>query len=239
MNKNILTLTIITILSGFLFVSVYNFQLISDIKSNPQKNSSLIRIIENLEEEISYENGRLSELNTKIENIERLVSDREQSIKTLNDDLIRQKKAAGLTALKGPGIKVIINDNKDGILENPEHNPNNYIVHYESLLALVEELKRAGAEAISINSHRLITTSDIRCVGNVILINTRRIAPPFEISAIGNSLLLEKYIVNSSEYNFLIDSQIPIDYELFVDKNLIIIPSYKNTVVFNYAQVAN
>lgn len=239
MKKNIITLTLITILSGFFFISIYDFQLISDIKSNPQKNSSLIRIIENLEAEINKEYNRLDEMQSQIENINSQISEREKNIKILRDDLANQKKAAGLTVLKGPGIKIILDDNIEGLGDNPDNNPNNYIVHYESLLALVEDTKRAGAEAISINGHRLITNSDIRCVGNVILVNTRRIAPPFEISAIGNSSLLEKYLVNSSEYNFLVSSNIPITYELYAENKSITVPSYKSDIVFTYAQIAN
>ncbi len=239
MKKSIFKLTIITILSGFFFVSVYNYQLISNIKSNPQKNSSLVRIIENLEEEIVQDQERLNETRARIENIEILISDDQKKIQNLQNELNSQKKAAGLVPLKGIGIKVVLDDNKAGLTDNPEDNPNDYIVHYESLLALVEELKRGGAEAISINEQRLITTSDIRCVGNVILVNTARIAPPFEISAIGNPLLLEKYILNSGEYEFLQTSEIPVTYEVFAEGNTITIPSYKSNITFRHTQLAN
>jgi uncharacterized protein YlxW (UPF0749 family) len=238
-KKNIVVLTLITVLSGFFFVSVYNYQLISNIKSNPQRNSSLVRIIENLELEIEADQERLNEMRSKIENMELQLADEQKNIQTLRNELSQQKKAAGLIPLQGTGIKVVLDDNKDGLSENPESNPNNYIVHYESLLALVEEIKRAGAEAISINEQRLITNSDIRCVGNVILVNTTRIAPPFEISAIGNPLLIEKYILNSSEYDFLLSSEIPVSYELFTDENVITVPSYKSNITFSYTQLAN
>lgn len=238
MNKNIVTLTLITLLSGFFFVSVYNYQLISDIKSNPQRNSSLVRIIENLEDEISSEQERLTEMREKIAAIEASIANEEKNIQSLRAELSSHRKVAGLVALNGPGIKVVLDDNKEGLSDNPENNPNNYIVHYESLLALVEELKRAGAEAISINEQRLITTSDIRCVGNVVLVNTTRIAPPFEISAIGNPMLLEKYILNSSEYNFLTSSKFPVSYSLF-NENLLTVPSYKSNISFTYTQLAN
>lgn len=239
MTKKILSLTLITVLSAFIFFSVYDFQLVSNTKTNPQKNSSLIRIIENLEAELIVDQQRLDQLQIQINDIEALTYNKIENVQNLKNELAKHQKAAGLTALKGSGIKIVLDDNKDGHEENPENNPNNYIVHYESLLALVEELKRAGAEAMSINGHRLITTSDIRCVGNVILINTGRIAPPFEISAIGNPILLEKYIVNSSEYDYLITSLIPISYQLFTDNNVLTVPSYKNNISFTYAQIDN
>lgn len=239
MKKSILVLTFITLMTGFFFVSVYNFQLISNLKSNPQRNSSLVRIIENLEAEIANDQNTLEELRNRIENYEAALSEGERSIAILRDELYVQKLAAGLVSLEGTGIKVILDDNKNGLSENPEDNPNFYIVHYESLLTLVEELKRAGAEAISINEQRLVTNSDIRCVGNVILVNTARIAPPFEISAIGNPVLLEKYLINSNEYLYLISSQFPINYEIYMEENLLTIPSYKDTIKFNYTKIAN
>ena len=150
-----------------------------------------------------------------------------------------KKKQLDLFLFKAQELRLYLMIIKMVYRENPESNPNNYIVHYESLLALVEEIKRAGAEAVSINEQRLITNSDIRCVGNVILVNTTRIAPPFEISAIGNPLLIEKYILNSSEYDFLLSSEIPVSYELFTDENVITVPSYKSDITFSYTQLAN
>lgn len=242
MKKNIFILTLVTILSGFFFFSVYNYQMISNPKSNPQKNNSLIRIIENLREEIKEDEARLEEVKNKIALLEDSSSNNDTAIKNLKAELYKERKAAGLTALRGQGIKISLDDNKEGYQDNPEINPNNYIVHYESLLAFSEELKRAGAEAISINDQRLITNSDIRCVGNVVLVNTVRIAPPFEISAIGHPTLLEKYILNSSEYLFLTSSNFPVTYKLYDDHaedKEIIIPAYKSEIVFTYAQNIN
>ena len=59
------------------------------------------------------------------------------------------------------------------------------------MLTVVNELKAAGAEAISINGQRIIATSAIRCVGPVIQVNYQKVAAPFEIKAIGNAQYLE------------------------------------------------
>ena len=56
---------------------------------------------------------------------------------------------------------------------------------------MVNELRAAGAEAISLNGQRLIGSSEIRCVGPTVLVNERRLAAPFVISAIGNPQTLE------------------------------------------------
>ena len=70
-------------------------------------------------------------------------------------------------------------------------NKNLYIIHDDDLLRVVNELRSAGAEAISLNGQRLIGSSEIRCVGPTVLVNERRLAAPFVISAIGNPQTLE------------------------------------------------
>ena len=82
------------------------------------------------------------------------------------------------------------------LLYTSTDDPNRYIIHYENLLYLVNDLRNAGAEGISINGQRIVVSSEIRCVGNVILVNTTRLAPPFEISAIGDPKALELSLIH-------------------------------------------
>jgi uncharacterized protein YlxW (UPF0749 family) len=139
---------------------------------------------------------------------------------------------AGLTSVIGKGIVITIDDNKDGLKNNPQDDPNKYIIHYEHLLNLVSELKVGNAEAISINGQRLITNTEIRCVGNVILINTTRIAPPFVISAIGSPKHLAEIVLNG-ELDIMKSSNYPIILEEFDE---VIIPAYKSELQFRYAE---
>ena len=86
-------------------------------------------------------------------------------------------------------MTVTISDSK---APSPSDEDNSaYIVHDSDLRDIVNELCAAGAEAVSINSERIVSTSSIRCVGNTILVNNKRCAPPFEIKAIGDSSTLE------------------------------------------------
>ena len=48
-------------------------------------------------------------------------------------------------------------------------------------------LRKAGAEAISINDQRVIATTPISCIGTVIKINDEKIGGPYVIRAIGHS----------------------------------------------------
>ena len=152
-------------------------------------------------------------------------------LQDLQQELIRAKINAGLTSVIGKGIVITLDDNKEGLNAAPNDDPNKYIIHYEHILNLVNELKIGGAEAISVNGQRLITTSEIRCVGNLILINMSRIAPPFVISAIGSpKLMLES--VSMGQLELLKSAQYPITVE---EKEELIIPAYKGELQFNSA----
>jgi len=116
------------------------------------------------------------------------VRENNRAMADLQDELQKNSQFAGLLPVKGTGITLTIND----IPRNMQNgdNPNNFIVHDQDLLFLVNELKASGAEAISINGERITAMSEIRCAGTMILVNTNRIAPPFVIKAIGNPDML-------------------------------------------------
>ena len=105
----------------------------------------------------------------------------ERNLKTLNTVI-------GTTDVTGKGIVITIADNQAvknemlGALDNIS----NYLIHDNDLLTLVNELKNAGAEAISINNQRITNLTSITCDGNVILVNEQKISSPFVIKAIGS-----------------------------------------------------
>lgn len=90
-------------------------------------------------------------------------------------DLLRYQ--AGLCAVEGPGIMVTLNDSKQKVKLGD--NQNLYIVHDEDLLRVINELRAAGAEAIAINDQRLVSRSEIRCVGPTVTVNGKMFGPPF------------------------------------------------------------
>lgn len=89
---------------------------------------------------------------------------------------------AGLTEVKGNGVKVTLDDRSSSKLSTPD---NDGLVHSDDILKLVNELKSAGATAISVNNQRLVTTSEIVEAGGSIMINQTRLVSPYVINAIG------------------------------------------------------
>lgn len=93
---------------------------------------------------------------------------------------------AGLSAMQGPGLRVSLSDSK--VREAPVGGSvNDLVIHSQDVQAVVNAVWRAGAEAVSINGQRLVSTSAVLCVGNTLLLNGTVHSPPYVVSAIGAS----------------------------------------------------
>lgn len=137
--------------------------------------------------------SEISTLRSKISEYEKATSEDKAMLRSMQEELERMRIAIGLTRVSGPGIILILDDSK--ISMKPGEDPNIYLIHDEDLLKVVNELFASGAEAIAVNGERLITSSEIRCVGPVMIVNGTRVAAPYEILAIGDVSLLENGIL--------------------------------------------
>ena len=129
----------------------------------------------------------------KVKDIEKVDAELEQKIDTAsknNTDLedarnqiAEGNKLIGLTEVKGEGVIVTLSDS---VLDaSTVLNPSSLVVHDLDVFYVINELKNAGAEAISVNGQRIVTTTAIECGGNIITVNGEKIGAPFEIKAIG------------------------------------------------------
>ncbi len=126
------------------------------------------------------------------------VRETDKAMKDLQDELQKMQMAAGTIPVEGPGVAVSLNDSKLNL--QPGDNANYSIVHDTDLLAIINELKASGAEAIAINGERLTAMSEIRCAGTLILVNWTKIGPPFLIEAIGDPDMLQSGLLLNGGY---------------------------------------
>jgi uncharacterized protein YlxW (UPF0749 family) len=190
---------------------------------------NLVTIIKDMEKEIKSQEDQILSMRNQLDELQN--QKRKGKLLALQQEMMTAKINAGLTPVAGKGIEITVDDNKEGLLANPNDDPNNYVVHQDYILYLVNELKRGGAEAIAVNGQRLISTSEIRCVGNVILINMTRLAPPYVIQAIGGPKLMTES-VSIGTLDLLKRSNYPVSLQ---EKETIIIPAYKGDLQFKYA----
>ena len=189
-----------------------------EVDSKPEQLDNLDRQIKQLE----IERANTTQNNTELEKLENTIKE--------------GNKVLGLSEVKGNGIVITVDDNKNIALNSWFGDPNWLIVHDIDLINIINELKNANAEAISINDQRIVTTSAIECDGNVIKVNGQKIGAPFVIKAIGFPELL----MNVNRFGGYID-YLKEDRFLNVDvvkkdKEEITIPKYTGVMKFEYAE---
>lgn len=149
---------------------------------------------DSLRDEVLKWKEKYDNATTELDEVEKeLATIREES--TQNDDTASAKEKEitlnnnllGLTTVEGKGIELTVKDDPTVTTETigAYDDISQHIVHDGDLRRIVNELKNAGAEAISINGQRIVTTTAITCIGNVIKINDEKVSSPFIIKAIG------------------------------------------------------
>ena len=166
-------------------------------------NETDITSIENMrEEELRAELGNWKEMyeeaNTQYEQKsqtlqeykEKAESDTETSA-LVNQELERVNLLLGKTDVEGEGITITMPDT------TTDSEGNVLSITNDDLNKIVNELKLAGAEAISINDERIINMSDIFMTNDntLMLVNGQRIIAPYVIKAIGDQTYLESTLV--------------------------------------------
>ena len=186
-KKGKITMTITIGIACFALVSVMMMQC-------KIVNETDITSVENMQEtelkkELANWKSKYDDINQKYEDtinkIEEYKNDEQtnsESSKLLENELEQNNMILGLTDVQGEGIVVTLKSGQES--KTP--------INADDLLMIVNSLKFAGAEAISINGERIINITDITYITNeFIKVNGQRILEPYVIKAIGNQSYLE------------------------------------------------
>lgn len=134
----------------------------------------------------------------------------QQSQGGLTAELSKLELAAGTVPVIGPGLVLTIDDAETKAEPGaPDANPRTATgpdqgkVIATDLQIIVNGLWEAGAEAISINGHRLTSRAAIRSAGEAILVDYRPLARPYVINAIGDRGTLGVEFADNSGGSYL------------------------------------
>lgn len=182
-----------------------------------EKYDNKYKELEKAEEELEKERQSSTENNSDL-------GKKEEAIKKGN-------KMIGMTEVTGPGVIITLSDSKKDT--STALNISDLIVHDGDVLSVINELKNAGAEAISINDQRLVPTSSITCGGNIIEINGEKVGAPFVIKAIGLPEQLAALSRPGGYLEYL--KRDTVEAELKKSNNMTI-PKYTGVITYKYAQ---
>jgi uncharacterized protein YlxW (UPF0749 family) len=148
---------------------------------------------------------------------------------------------AGFEKVHGPAITVVLSDAPkeeiDRAVEKGEVTADQLVVHQQDIQAVVNALWSGGAEAMTLQKQRVISTTGIKCVGNTVVLHGVPYAPPYEITAIGDldslriALDASDYVAGYKTY---VDAH-NLGYEVSTDDD-VTMPAYDGTSDLRYAK---
>ena len=219
--------------------AILTYSICVQIKTINSTNSKIgtSSTVNNLRDEVLKYKERYDNKYAELEKAEAELEKERESTTGNNDELTKLEeqikegnKLLGLTEVTGEGVIVTLKDSTSPLLSSIM-DASQLVVHDMDVLSVINELKNAGAEAISINDQRLVSTSAIVCDGNVIQINGQKVGAPFEIKAIG---LSEQLAALSRPGGYLsILQDYGIGTEVVKSKN-ITIPKYVGSINYKY-----
>lgn len=157
----------------------------------------------------------------------------EDKIGVLKEDIQKYKILAGAETLRGPGIRIRIGDSLIQSVTNDRIE--NELIHDMDVLNIINDLKAAGAEAISINGERLVDFTGIQCGGPVVLVNHESVTAPFVISVIGDPEQLYAAINAPNTYGYVLKNIWKLDVETIISDN-VYVPKVRKTLNIKYAK---
>lgn len=174
------TLTaVICALAGWLIIaSALNAQG-TDLR--PGRNTDLVSLVQSQSRRNAELTRQLTGIRTEVDGLAAQAD--EQS--DLAPELSTQELNVGLTAMSGPGVTVTLGDAPSSVAANGIE-PDLLVVHQQDIQAVVNALWSGGAEAMTIQEQRVISTTAVKCVGNTVVLHGIPYAPPYVISAIGD-----------------------------------------------------
>ena len=234
-NKGELAVMAVCVVVGFLLAAqLRGVQLAGAADAT---NASRLETLQSLYNDVVEERDGLTEqvgqLQSELELYRQQAASGDEGSEALKTELEQMEITAGLTDVEGPGVTVVLEDSTQANVTGDEAD---YLIHDNDILSVINELRSAGAEAISLNGERILATSEVRCTGAVVTVNGRRYAAPYVIFAIGDpDTLYSALTMRNGVVDIL--SQWGITVRVTASDQLLI-PAYSGTVDYQYAKPA-
>lgn len=153
--------------------------------------------VSSLDGVVRQERSRADDLQRQVEQlgaeVDRLGADvGDADVRRLRAEVEAVRGPAGFSAVRGPGVTVTLTDAPDdvraAVRNDPDGpvSPEDLVVHQQDLQAVANALWAGGAEAMTLQDQRVISTTGIKCIGNTVILHGVPYAPPYVITAIGD-----------------------------------------------------
>ncbi|HEY3436812.1 MAG TPA: DUF881 domain-containing protein [Actinotalea sp.] len=145
---------------------------------------------------------------------------------------------AGRTAVTGPGVTIALDDASPSAPHPDYAVPDDLVVHQQDLQGVINALWAGGAEAMTLQGERVVSTSAFRCGGNILVLHGRVYSPPYVIKAIGDPSALRKAVLDAEPVDRYLQwvKAVGLGWSLSTDDSLKL-PAYQDNLELRYASL--
>ena len=219
-KKGKITVMLVFVLLGI----VIALQVKSVANSNKIRNQSISEEVKQAEAKIAELEQQLasnkekkdalqSRYNTEMSYLYNNEKEFYELYKKYESDIEMHRFQAGLTTVSGSGIDIGVDD-----APVRYETTAGLLVHDIYLNEIVNALRSAGAQAISINGERILSMTEMLCMGPSIRVNNTKLFAPYHIEAIGNP----QELLAAFKASYI--------YAIMVKDNLIVDPVIKDNI---------
>ncbi len=164
---------------------------------------------------------------------------RDTAVEEAQDRAHALRRPAGLQAVRGPGLRVTLDDAPDEVVDTADIEVDKLVVHQQDIQAVANAMWAGGAEAMTIQGQRVVSTTGIKCVGNTVVLHGIPYSPPYRVTAVGDpesmlaSLNSNPYIEIYQQYVQRYRMGWAVEVEGQVE-----LPAYDGTLDLDYARPA-
>ena len=189
-TMSISILLVCVILVSISFIQFKTVEQVNETDIENMRDEELREQISSWKSKWEEANEKLEDTNTKISEYQTKIESNEEASELLDEELKKSQLLLGTTDVTGEGVVVTLTDTEESSITA------------DDLITLVNELRFAGAEAISINDERIVNDTsiigvrvmpmtDIVDIDSYIIIKpSQRIVSPYVVKAIGNQTYL-------------------------------------------------
>lgn len=178
---------VVVILSGTLFAVSAEQSDGTDLRGG--RLTDLSSVVRAERDEAGDLTAQVADLTSEVESLSAELGDR--SVSRAQDEIATLVDPAGLTERSGRAVQVTLDDASFDARVAYEGDPNDLVVHQQDIQAVANAMWNAGAVAVTIQGQRVISTTGIKCEGNVVKLNGLSYSPPYVVVGIGDPLRME------------------------------------------------
>ncbi|WP_460710524.1 DUF881 domain-containing protein [Nocardioides dilutus] len=144
---------------------------------------------EDLTDQVNTLTEEVAELGSRVE---------DDTVQRVQAQVEQLRDPAGLVERKGSGVQITLSDAPDEVIDAATGDKNLLVVHQQDIQAVVNALWKGGAEAVTIQGQRVISTTGIKCEGNSVLLQGVPYPQPYVIEGLGDTGELTAAIAQDS-----------------------------------------